>query len=104
MHGSTGSRRRPQTSTRGPIRFAPASWKDVSCPASTGIFPEQAESVRRLSNDELVRFRFEDPISSHGIKGGIQLTGGHHRTAEIIRRVKAGELSPDTELHLLLHD
>ena len=54
--------------------------------------------------DTVVKFRFEDPISSHGIKDGIRLTGGHHRTAEIARRIKAGELSPDTKVHLLLHD
>ena len=66
--------------------------------------PDQIERVRKLSNEDLVKFRFEDPISSHGIKDGIRLTGGHHRTAEIARRIKAGELSPDTKVHLLLHD
>ncbi|HBP20376.1 MAG TPA: hypothetical protein DEA08_21615 [Planctomycetes bacterium] len=69
-----------------------------------GISPDQAASVRQLSNEDLVKFRFEDPISSHGIQQGIQLTGGHHRTAEIIRRVQAGELPADTKVHLLLHD
>ncbi|MCW8140504.1 MAG: hypothetical protein KIT58_16520, partial [Planctomycetota bacterium] len=69
-----------------------------------GINPEQTAPIRAMSNEDLVRFRFDDPISSHGIKNGIDLTGGHHRTAEIIRRVKAGEMAPDTEIHLLIHD
>ncbi|MEP0883709.1 FG-GAP-like repeat-containing protein [Trichocoleus sp. ST-U3] len=69
-----------------------------------GIFPEQAESIRGLSNEELVRFRIEDPISGTGDSGNISLTGGHHRTAEIINRVTSGQLSPDTAVRILFHD
>jgi hypothetical protein len=69
-----------------------------------GINPSQAARVGQLSTEELVRFRFDDPISSHGIRGGIRLTGGHHRISEIIRRVSTGELHPNTPVHILLHD
>lgn len=69
-----------------------------------GLFPKQAEAVRSLSNEELVRFRIEDPISGAEAGGGFSLTGGHHRIAEIIRRAKSGELPPDTPVRILLHD
>jgi len=70
-----------------------------------GLFPEQQTSVGRLSNEELLRFRMEDPISAtQNPSGGLSLTGGHHRTAEIMRRVAAGELSPDTLVEFLIHD
>lgn len=70
-----------------------------------GIFPEQEASVGRLSNEELVRFRIEDPISATQRSGdGLSLTGGHHRAAEIARRVAAGQLPPNTPVPFLLHD
>ncbi len=70
-----------------------------------GLLAEQEASVNKLSNEELIRFRIEDPISaSQGPGGGLSLTGGHHRTAEIARRVAAGRLAPDTPIPFLLHD
>ena len=69
-----------------------------------GIFPDQAEQVSQLSNDELIRFRAEDPISATQDGDGLSLTGGHHRTNEIIQRVQAGQLDPDTIIRILIHD
>lgn len=69
-----------------------------------GIYPDQAESIGELSNEELVRFRMEDPISGTSNDEGLSLTGGHHRTAEIIARVKAGTLDPNTIVRILVHD
>lgn len=69
-----------------------------------GIFPEQAERVRQLSNEELLRFRVDDPMSGHATNGGFSITGGHHRMNEIIRRVQAGELPADTPVRILFHD
>jgi RHS repeat-associated protein len=72
--------------------------------AKHGINPDQAASVRGLSNEELIRFRLQDPISATSNSEGLSLTGGHHRTAEIIRRVASGEMSPDTLVRFLTHD
>jgi RHS repeat-associated protein len=70
-----------------------------------GLRLDQAASVRKLSNEELIRFRAEDPISA--LRGGtdrLSQTGGHHRAAEITRRVATGELAPETPVEILLHD
>jgi hypothetical protein len=69
-----------------------------------GIFTEQAESVSQMSHEEVIRFRLEDPISAVRSKGGWSLTGGHHRIAEIIKRVQSGQFSPDTIVRILVHD
>ncbi len=69
-----------------------------------GIFPEQAEVVRHFSNDELIEFRPHDPISAVERDEGLSLTGGHHRTSEIIQRVRAGTMDPNTIVPVLLHD
>jgi hypothetical protein len=69
-----------------------------------GIFPKQARSIRELSNDEIVRFQMEDPISGAKVEGGLSLTGGHHRIDEIVKRVNAGQLPPSTLVPLLIHD
>lgn len=69
-----------------------------------GIFPEQAESVKQMSNEDLIRFRAEDPISGHAGDGSFTITGGHHRLNEIIRRVEAGQLAADTPIRILFHD
>ncbi len=69
-----------------------------------GIFPEQAESIRKMSNEDLLRFRLEDPISGNIQGDGFAITGGHHRLNEIIRRVQAGELATDTPIRILFHD
>ncbi|MHC6628558.1 putative T7SS-secreted protein [Streptomyces globosus] len=65
--------------------------------------------VRNLTNEELVRYggpQGDDPVSGYrdwakddsiqypGSK--IHITGGHHRTAEIVRRISLGEFDPDT--------
>ena len=68
------------------------------------IFEAQASSIAKLSNAELVAFRIADPISSHGIRSGLQLTGGHHRINEIVRRINAGLLDPNTKVQILLHN
>jgi hypothetical protein len=65
---------------------------------------KQAASVKQLSNADLVRFRLEDPISAVESRGSLSLRGGHHRTAEIIRRVQSGLLSPDSTIKVLIHD
>jgi hypothetical protein len=64
----------------------------------------QMAGVSKLSNEELLKLRLDDPISASGARNGINLTGGHHRTEEIIRRVKSGDLPADTTLKVLLHD
>ena len=69
-----------------------------------GIFPDQAESVSRMTNDELVRFRPDDPISGIRQGEGFSITGGHHRLNEIIQRVDAGTLAKDTRIRILFHD
>jgi hypothetical protein len=69
-----------------------------------GIFAEQAERVAQLSNEELIRFRAEDPMSATQGKDGLSLTGGHHRTNEIIHRVRTGQLDPNTVIGILVHD
>ncbi len=68
------------------------------------IVPEQAERMKQLSNEELLRFRVDDPMSGHPTNGGFSITGGHHRMNEIIRRVHAGELPADTPVRILFHD
>jgi hypothetical protein len=65
---------------------------------------DQARPVRQLSNQDLVRFRLNEPISATRAENGLSLTGGHHRTAEIINRVNAGTLDPNTPVRILLHD
>lgn len=70
-----------------------------------GTFPDQEASIAKLSNDELIRFRIEDPISATPAPGGgVSVTGGHHRIAEIVRRVHTGQLPPNTPVPFLLHD
>jgi hypothetical protein len=69
-----------------------------------GIFPDQAESISRLSNEELLRFRPDDPISGVIQGDGFAITGGHHRLNEIIRRVEEGTLPKDTKIRILFHD
>jgi hypothetical protein len=69
-----------------------------------GIFPEQAQRVGQLGQEDLIRFRVEDPISATPAQNGLSLTGGHHRTSEIIQRVQADQLDPNTIIRILLHD
>lgn len=69
-----------------------------------GISPEQAQRISQLSGEELIRFRCQDPISATQVEGGLSLTGGHHRTNEILLRVQAGQLDPNTMIGILLHD
>lgn len=69
-----------------------------------GIFPEQAENIRKMPDEELLRFRPEDPISGNIQGDGFIITGGHQRLNEIIRRVEADELSADTKVRILFHD
>ncbi len=69
-----------------------------------GIFPDQAESISKMSNEELLRFRPDDPISGVIQGDGFSITGGHHRLNEITRRVEAGTLPKDTKVRILFHD
>jgi hypothetical protein len=69
-----------------------------------GIFPDQAESVSKMSNEDLLCFRPDDPISGVIQADGFTITGGHHRLNEIIRRVEARTLSKDTKIRVLFHD
>jgi len=69
-----------------------------------GIFPDQASRIGQLDNDEIAQFRIEDPISAVKVDDGLSLTGGHHRTHEMIQRVAAGKMSPDAVVRILLHD
>ena len=69
-----------------------------------GIFPDQARQIGQLSNEDLIRFRLEDPISATQREGGLSLTGGHHRTNEIIQRVQGGQMDPATIVKVLIHD
>jgi hypothetical protein len=69
-----------------------------------GIDPIQAALVSQLSDQDLLRLRIEDPMSGHATSGGFSITGGHHRMNEIINRVQAGTLPPDTLVRILFHD
>jgi hypothetical protein len=84
------------------IEKVPAKQLESRIARQHALNPEQAASVRTMDNAELVRFRAEDPISV--ARGSGKLTGGHHRSAEIARRVAAGELPPDTAVEVLSHD
>ena len=73
--------------------------------AKHGENPAQTASVERMSNEELVRFRLDDPISSVGLNGGaLDLSGGFHRSTEIMKRVQAGTMPANTPVWILLHD
>src|SRR5438132_8844431 len=52
-----------------------------------GVLTGQAQRVERMNNEELIEFRVEDPISATLAPNDLSLTGGHHRTNEIARRV-----------------
>jgi hypothetical protein len=69
-----------------------------------GLFPEQARRVAELSNEELIRFRVEDPISAVRVENGFSLTGGHHRINEIANRIQSGRLNSKTIVRILVHD
>jgi hypothetical protein len=69
-----------------------------------GIFPDQAELMASWSDDELLRFRLDDPVSAVELEDGLSLTGGHHRVNEIVHRVQVGKLDPKTPLRILIHD
>ena len=69
-----------------------------------GQFPEQAAVMRERTNEELLAFNDKDPMSALELPGGMHVTGGHHRTYEIIDRVADGRMSPDTTVRILVHD
>jgi hypothetical protein len=69
-----------------------------------GQFPAQEAAIRTLSNEQLVELRLDDPISASRGEGGLSLTGGHHRTAEIARRAADGSMPADTVVEVLVHD
>ncbi len=69
-----------------------------------GLFPEQVHDISKLANHDLTKVRLEDPISAVRGPGGLDLTGGHHRTAAIVERVAGGSMSPDELVRILVHD
>jgi len=63
------------------------------------------ETRRRWRLLAKLHFRIKDPISgTQASGGGVSITGGHHRIAEIVRRVQTGQLPADTPVPFLLHD
>ncbi|MFF5496018.1 DUF6531 domain-containing protein [Streptomyces aquilus] len=71
--------------------------------------------VRNLANEDLTRFggpQGNDPISGYRdwapgdsvrFPGSqVHITGGHHRTAEIVRRIGTGEMDPDILIEFAL--
>ena len=69
-----------------------------------GIDDMQSKSIQSLSNEQLLNFNIIDPISSNGVRGGLNVTGGHHRIAEIQRRIATGQMSINSTLRVLIHD
>ena len=69
-----------------------------------GIHEDQAASIEKMSNEELIRFRMKDPISATLKQDGLSLTGGHHRVNVVQNRVLGGLLTPETQIEVLLHD
>jgi hypothetical protein len=69
-----------------------------------GLMLEQAASVSRMTNEELIAWRLDDPISAIEVAGGLSLTGGHHRTWEIAHRVDQGTMPSGTRVWILIHD
>lgn len=101
--GSPGNPDPPSIETFNP-RFEDIRAGDLQSQISSrmhGLFDDQVASVSQLSNEDLVRWRPEDPISATRGSDGLALTGGHHRTADIIQRVASGTLSPDTIVRIL---
>ena len=66
--------------------------------------PELAELFTGMRSEDLIRFRIEDPISAAEVSGGLSLTGGHHRTHEVMRRIQAGQLECPSGIRVLVHD
>src|SRR5579862_7413150 len=61
-----------------------------------GLHPEQLRRIAVLPDEELIRFRLDDPISATQAENGLCLTGGHHRVQEIVRRVASGRMNDNT--------
>ena len=106
---SFGTPRNPDVPSIGEFnpRVADVAASDISelvVGGKHGIFPEQAESISQLTNEELTAFRIQDPISAVQVENGLSLTGGHHRINEIIQRVQSAQLDPSTLIRILVHD
>ncbi len=69
-----------------------------------GLHPDQQKRMLGLSNDDLLMFRYDDPISGVLTKEGFSITGGHHRLSEIQRRVDCGSIPKGTKVRVLIHD
>ncbi|NTX65880.1 VCBS repeat-containing protein [Myxococcus sp. CA051A] len=107
--GGFGSPRNPRPPTLAEFnpRIYELSAGELSGRIATRLHPTndiQRGGILKMSNDDLIMFRLDDPISASGAKGGLSLSGGHHRTEEIIRRVQSGEMDPGTMVKVLLHD
>ncbi|MEU0878220.1 DUF6531 domain-containing protein [Lentzea sp. NPDC005914] len=104
--GSPGNPNPPSIETFNP-RFEDIRAGDLESHINSrmhGLYDEQVSSVSQLHSDDLVRWRPEDPISATRGADGLALTGGHHRTADIIQRVTSGTLDPNTIVRILVHD
>lgn len=104
-----GTPRNPRTPTMAEFNprigeVAAGDLPDLVVGRKHGIFPERAESIAQLSNEELVQFRPEDPMSAVRTGDGLSLTGGHHRINEIIQRVESGRMDANTTIRILVHD
>lgn len=69
-----------------------------------GIVPEQLNEIRRMTNEELVMFRSDDPMSAAEVQGGLSLTGGHHRLHEMKDRISSHSLDEGGIIRVLIHD
>ena len=68
------------------------------------LHPDQQKRMLGLSNDDLLSFRYDDPLSGVLTKDGFSITGGHHRLSEIQRRVECGTIPKGTKVRILIHD
>jgi hypothetical protein len=69
-----------------------------------GRFQEQRDALSPVADEVLLRVNREDPISARWVGGGLSLTGGHHRTWEIMDRVAEGKMDPGTPVRILVHE
>lgn len=104
--GTPGNPREPTTEELNPrIQNIPAGDLAATMEPRHPTNSQQAGPVSSMRKEKLVEFRPEDPISGTPRSDGrLDQTGGHHRTAEIDRRVKSGEIPPDTPVPVLVHD
>jgi hypothetical protein len=69
-----------------------------------GRSQEQREAIAQLDDAALLRINQDDPVSARWTGDGLSLTGGHHRTWEIIDRVREGRIPADAPVRILVHE